>query len=161
MAILWNGFWNFNRWEVRPLKKMASYVRVPAHLLRLPAAFRRGLAKGAERAKVTLENAVKRSIRQRWHKTGAAEAAATGAVEDTTGGNVKIVMRSGTDYDVFGEFGTGETGAQDAPSFKPPNWNYGKLAGMKPRMAFHLGKEEALAEMLEDISSGFDSELKG
>lgn len=140
---------------------MASYVRVPKHLLQLPALFRRALRKGVDRAKITLENGVKNSISERWHKTGASMEAAKGAVEEEANGNFRVIVKSGKPYDVFGEFGTGERGAADSPSFKPSNWNYGKLAGMKPRMAFHIGAEESLPDMIKDLEEAFNSEMNG
>lgn len=140
---------------------MASYVRVPKHLLNLPAGFKRGLRKGVLRAKVKLENAVVNSIKERWNRTGASAEAAKGFVEPTGGGNYKVVVRSGKSYDVFGEYGTGTRGAENAPSFKPAGWTYGKLAGMKPRMAFHVGAETALEEMFEEIEAAFADEMNG
>lgn len=140
---------------------MASYVKVPQHLLRLPAQFRRGLHLGANRSKLTLENGVKNSIKERWHRTGASAEAAKGAVEEAENGNLKIVVRSGKPYDVFGEYGTGTRGAENPPSFKPAGWNYGERAGMLPRMAFHLGAEEALEEMIKDFQTAFAEEMNG
>ncbi len=137
---------------------MSSFVNVPKGLLQLPERFRRGLDKGAKSVENTLKNGVRDSIMRRWYRTGESAHSITSEIIDNAEGH-QIVVRSGTPYDVFGEYGTGRRGSADAPSFKPASWKYGDLDGMKPRMAFHLGAEEVLLDMLKDLATAIRSEM--
>jgi len=138
---------------------MASFVRVPKHLLNLPANFKRGIIKGGKAAESSIKNGVRDSILKRWHNTGASAGAITSELTELENNNIRVVIKSGQFYDVFGEYGTGTRGEENAPSFKPNDWNYGEKAGIAPRMAFHLGAEEALPEVLTDLAEAIVGEM--
>lgn len=140
---------------------MASFVKVPKHLLSLPSAFARALKKGARSAQNSIKNAVADSIARRWYNTGESKNAIEAETEEAAGGNYRVVVRSGTSYDVFGEYGTGTRGEENAPKFRPSGWKYGDIGGMKPRMAFHLGAEEALEDVKKDFQTAFRREMNG
>jgi hypothetical protein len=127
---------------------MPNFVKVPKPLLNMKARLYAQQAAATKAAEPILKRAVANSVRLRWYKTGAS-LRAIGSESASSDGKGFAVVFSGQFYDVFGEYGTGRSGAEGAPAFTPAGWRYGSIPGMRARMAFHAGLSEALPGIMD------------
>lgn len=130
---------------------MRILIKIPNKLLRYKSRFLSAISRGADRVEDTMLLGIQNSIKRRWFRTGNSLNKITSTQQIVDDG-VKITVLSGTEYDQFGEYGTGKRGSSKRPSFVPSGYTYGIVLGMDPRFMFHTGLEEVLPEIRRDFA---------
>lgn len=130
---------------------MKIIVQVPRKLFTYKSRFIRVIERSTTKIEDTGLRGIQNSIRKRWFRTGNSLNKVTVSVKSDEK-SANIIFVSGTNYDQFGEYGTGSRGAASKPKFVPNSWKYGNsILGMKSRFMFHEGIEEVLPEIREDF----------
>ncbi len=135
---------------------MRFIVKVPRKLLNYKSRFVRAINRATTKIEDAGLKGIQNSIKKRWYRTGNSLKKVTFLTKIEDEKNV-ISFLSGTEYDQFGEYGTGKKGSSNKPEFIPKGWSYGSsVMGMDPRFMFHQGIEEVIPEFRKD----FVSEIK-
>lgn len=130
---------------------MRFIVKVPKKLLNYKSRFVRAIQKATTKIEDAGLKGIQNSIQKRWFRTGNSLKKVTFLTNIGDDSN-KVSFLSGTDYDQFGEYGTGRRGGASRPDFIPKGWNYGSsVMGMNPRFMFHQGIDEVIPEFRKDF----------
>ncbi len=105
------------------------------------------IAAGERMGKI-LFSKVSASVRERWFRTGESlRALQTEVKVSRNGETVAVAVLSGSEKDVFGEFGTRSRGRRNPAPHRPKSWRYSNAkGGIRARMMFLIGLEQAKKE---------------
>lgn len=138
---------------------MRYTTRVPARLKTIRTRIAGANLSFGDRAEKLLYAKVAASVRERWFRTGnSLRSLETELKTSRNGEHVSINVHSGTDYDVFGEFGTRSRGRRNPAPHRPKTYKYSNQAGgIRARMMFLIGlsqaKKEAMKLLREEVAA--------
>jgi len=133
---------------------MRITVKIPQKLLKIKSRFYQAMNRASLKIEDIGLKGIQNSIKKRWFRTGNSLNKVTSQRVDVSPEKKEINFISGTNYDIFGEYGTGKRGSSSQPEFTPSGWVYGtSIMGMDSRFMFHTGIEEVLPEINEKFVS--------